>query len=88
MKILLIAIALFVAVEAKAYQWAYGPNIQSGRGNNPPRGPSWMQQQNQNIFGPEVEWVCQSPKTNDMVMYKEILYLSVKLQKYIARNVT
>ncbi|XP_012232751.1 uncharacterized protein [Linepithema humile] len=70
MKMLLIAIALLVAVEAKAYQWAtYGPNIQTGRGNNPPRGPTWMQQQNQNnIFGPDVEWVCQNPKTNDLMI--------------------
>lgn len=77
MKILPIAIALLVAVKAETFQWKpYGalPNIQHGRGNNPPRGPSWLhsQQQNQNnMLSPDIEWVCQNPKTNDMVMYKE-----------------
>lgn len=72
MRVLLIAVVLFVAVEAKANQgWPYY-GVGNGRGfNNPGRGP-WAyphQQQNQNnIYGSDVEWVCRNPKTNDMVI--------------------
>lgn len=87
MKALLMVVVLLVAVEAKAHQgWPfYGPGVGNGRGNNPGRG-SWtypQQQQSQNnVFGSDVEWVCQNPKTNDMVMSHirtQISYLSIKL---------
>ncbi|XP_029178468.1 probable basic-leucine zipper transcription factor J [Nylanderia fulva] len=74
MKALLIVVALLVAVEAQAHQgWPYyGHSAGNGRGfNYPGRGP-WaypQQQQNQNnIYGSDVEWVCQNPKTNDMMI--------------------
>ncbi|XP_011329344.1 GATA zinc finger domain-containing protein 10 isoform X2 [Ooceraea biroi] len=69
MKILLIAIASFVVIEATGGWEQYGPGVGSGRGNNV-RGTSWgyPQQINQNAFGSDVEWVCQSPKTNDIMV--------------------
>lgn len=75
MKILLVvAVALLVAIEgwAVAYPgWGTYPSFQNGRGNNPGHGPpwahpQWMENQN-NGFSSDVEWVCQNPRTNDIV---------------------
>lgn len=73
MKILLVAVTLLVTIEgwAIAYPgWATYPGFQNGR-NNPGYGPPWahpqrMENQN-NGFSSDVEWVCQNPKTNDIV---------------------
>lgn len=63
MKVLWAAIALFAFVQAKSYQGGWGNNY--GRGNNPGRGPPWVQQNYPDV---DVEWVCHSQKTSDMVM--------------------
>lgn len=68
MKILLSVVVLLVAVEAHQGWSFYGPGV--GRGNKPGRGP-WAYPQQQtanNLFDSDVEWVCQNPKTNDIVM--------------------
>lgn len=70
MKIPLIVVILLVAVEAHQ-GWSYGPGgVGYGRGNKPGRGP-WaypQQQSSNNLFDSDVQWVCQNPKTNDLVM--------------------
>lgn len=82
MKVLLIVIALLISVEAHQ-GWPYnGPGIGNGRGNNPGRGPwAYQQQQNQNnIFISDIEWTCQNPKTNDIVI------LHIKSTNFISLN--
>lgn len=69
MKILLAAVALLVAIETEAHPgWSTYPDFQDQRGNNPGRGwgPPRIEQQN-NRFTSDIEWVCQNPKTNDIV---------------------
>lgn len=73
MKILLVAVALLVTIErwSEAHPgWETYPGSQNTRGNNPGYGP-WtypqpMRNQN-NGFSSDVEWVCQNPRTNDIV---------------------
>ncbi|XP_072767847.1 uncharacterized protein [Anoplolepis gracilipes] len=69
MKVLLIAVVLLVAVEAHQ-GWPFYNFGGPGQGHNPGRGPwAYPQQQSQNtIFGSDVEWVCQNPKTKDMMI--------------------
>lgn len=69
MKVLSIVVVLLVAVEAYQRWPYYGPGG-NGRGNNHGRGPwAYPQQQSQNnMFGSDVEWVCQNPKTNDVMI--------------------
>lgn len=73
MKILLVAVALLLAIEgwAEAHSgWGTYPGSQNTRGNNPGHGswtyPQPMRNQN-NGFSSDVEWVCQNPRTNDIV---------------------
>ncbi|GAB1863669.1 hypothetical protein CAJAP_04748 [Camponotus japonicus] len=71
MKVLLIVVVLLVAVEAHQGWPFYGPGVGYGRGNKPGRGPwAYPQQQNpqNNLFDSDVEWVCQNPKTNDIMI--------------------
>lgn len=83
MKVLLVVVALLIAIEAQGWQFN-GPGVGNGRGNNPGRGP-WASQQQQsqnNILVSDVEWMCQNPKTNDIVILHlraKISYLSIKL---------
>lgn len=72
MKILLVAVVSLVIIEgwAEAQGWGTYPGSQNTRGNNPGQRP-WtypqpMRNQN-NGFGSDVEWVCQNPRTNDIV---------------------
>ncbi|XP_018313042.1 uncharacterized protein [Mycetomoellerius zeteki] len=70
MKILLAAVALLVAIETEAHPgWSTYPDFQDQRGNNPGRGwgPPRIEQQN-NRFTSDIEWVCQNPKTNDIMI--------------------
>jgi len=78
MKVLLAAVALLAAIEAEAHPgWGFSPDVQNGRRNNLGRGPPWgypqrpqqMQNQNNGAFdADDVEWVCQNPKTNDIMI--------------------
>lgn len=79
MKILLVAVTLLVAIEIEAHPgWGYPsypnypsyPSFQDGTRNNRGRGPPWApprQIENPNGVNSEVEWICQNPKTNDIV---------------------
>ncbi|XP_018363191.1 PREDICTED: uncharacterized protein LOC108761258 isoform X1 [Trachymyrmex cornetzi] len=70
MKILLVAVALLIAIEIEAHsEWSPYPGFQDQRGNNPGRGwgyPQRIEQQNNKFT--DIEWVCQNPKTNDMMI--------------------
>ncbi|XP_011160272.2 uncharacterized protein LOC105196181 [Solenopsis invicta] len=77
MKILLVTVALLIAIEAEAHpSWQTYPDFQNGRGNNPGRGTPWAYSQqypqhaeNQNNgFSSDVEWVCQNPRTRDIMI--------------------
>ncbi|XP_011701626.1 PREDICTED: uncharacterized protein LOC105458197 [Wasmannia auropunctata] len=69
MKILLVAVALLVAIETEAHSGWWN---QERRGNNYPghtwdQNPQRMENQN-NGFSSDVEWVCQNPRTHDMMI--------------------
>lgn len=74
MKRLLVAVILLVASEGWTEAqpgWTTYPSSQNARGNHPGRGPPWaypqsMENQN-NGFSSDVEWVCQNPRTKDIV---------------------
>jgi len=71
MKILLIVIVSFVIIEAKE-RWIQHHVPGNRRGNNYDRGPPWgypQQIQQNNILSSDVEWVCQNPRSNDIVIY-------------------
>jgi len=73
MKILLVIVVLLIAIEAEAYPgWPfYYPGFQNARRNNLGYGsswayPQWIKNQN-NGFSSDIEWICQNPRTNDIV---------------------
>ncbi|KAL0130819.1 hypothetical protein PUN28_002436 [Cardiocondyla obscurior] len=73
MKVLLIAVALLLVVEGKAYPQATYPIFQNERGPYPGRGSYWappqrIENQNNGLGGSDVEWVCQNPRTNDIMI--------------------
>lgn len=65
MKILLITLLLFIALGAKA-EWRPHRGFGFGRGRGPPWG--YPQQNQININSEGIEWVCQNPKTNDIMI--------------------
>ncbi|XP_011053898.1 PREDICTED: uncharacterized protein LOC105145787 isoform X2 [Acromyrmex echinatior] len=71
MKILLVAVASLVVIEIEAHPgWSTYPGFQDRRGNNPGHGwgyPQRIEQQN-NKLNTDIEWVCQNPRTNDIMI--------------------
>jgi hypothetical protein len=86
MKALLIVVVFsFVVIEAdERWMQNYGPGNGRGRNGNI-RGLPWEypQQIANNIFTSDVEWVCQNPRTNDIVIYIHI-YTYIYIYIYIS----
>ncbi|XP_011877181.1 PREDICTED: uncharacterized protein LOC105567168 [Vollenhovia emeryi] len=74
MKILVFVVASLIAIagwtEARpGWERFPGPGYQDGRGNYPNRGPwQYPQRVENNGFSSDVEWVCQNPRTNDIMI--------------------
>ncbi|XP_032663616.1 uncharacterized protein LOC116840679 [Odontomachus brunneus] len=76
MRILLVALAMLISVEARAQDWGNGfnnPGFGNGRGNNYGYGPAWAYPVRQNYLqnialGSNVEWVCRNSQTNDVMI--------------------
>ncbi|XP_011641845.1 uncharacterized protein LOC105430158 [Pogonomyrmex barbatus] len=74
MKALLFTVALFIVIEIEAYPgWvSYPVQMERGNNGNPGRGPPWAYPQQMQIpnngYASNVEWVCQSPKTKNIMI--------------------
>jgi len=83
MKILLVVVALLIVIEAEAYPgWPSYRGFQNARKNNLGHGsswayPQWMENQN-NGFSSNIEWICQNPRTNDIVCTYIVIAIILK----------